>query len=276
MKSFFQLKIIVLLIVTCVPSSGFAAESPLSSAIRRVASQVREGITPIAVFDLDETLILTHGRKTLAIREVLPSLQARFPEEIARSFPTLSPSDLLKLPNAYDLEALFASFGIHNREFTTSVMKAMLPVYLSSKFMDFDSEVPCATSFVRELMRAGAYPIFVSSRYQSTQGVATQENLLQLRFVDAEIGYSLILRDDGVSSIDFKRAAFKAIHDIKSINGQPASTALVFENEPENLNAMSDAFPTADAFFIKGAFLKDESLHAPAKGHLTRIRDYCE
>ena len=44
----------------------------------------------------------------------------------------------------------------------------------------------------------------------------------------------------------------------------------VFENEPENMNALVELFPSAVSVFVKGAFLKPE----PVREEALQIRDF--
>jgi len=78
-----------------------------------------------------------------------------------------------------------------------------------------------------------------------------------------------------MGSIEFKRASFQYITDrLGPAHAPDAEVAFVFENEPENINAMVEYFPLADAFFIPGAFVQDE----PLKSSIVRLptESYCQ
>ncbi len=229
------------------------------------------------VFDLDETLVNSIPRRYLAYREVLPALVAALPSEteqasVARAVERLSLFGMERLSNRYDAVELFRSLGVLNAGFIREADRTMFRAYLHERYMDFDQEVPCATTFVRRMLRRGAHLFYVSSRSQSKQAEGTARSLRRLRMAEAGDAVEVILKQDGIESIDFKRQAFARVHAAKRLGGRPARVVGVFENEPENINAMLREFPEARAYFVTGAWLKREALLPGA----TMIRDYCE
>ena len=69
----------------------------------------------------------------------------------------------------------------------------------------------------------------------------------------------IILRPEGLSSIEFKRRSFDKIKGWTRDHGGVVAGA--FENEPENMNAMLEQFPGALHVFVSGAFLKNIPLN---------------
>jgi hypothetical protein len=77
-----------------------------------------------------------------------------------------------------------------------------------------------------------------------------------------------MLRPDGMSSIEFKKKSFQKVHEW--VSDHHATVIGTFENEPENMNAMVDQFPSAAHVFVEGAFV----LNLPLKPSVIKIRDY--
>ncbi len=242
--------------------SQLALADNLRSALAQVDSYWKQGRAPVAVFDLDETLVNSHFRKLLAYRDAVEVLAPRFPKE-AKAAAALTVYDFTEVANGYDITEIFKRIGVTNAAFIKEVDALMLPIYLSDKYMDFDSELPCATAFIRELQLRGVFVYFVSSRYKETQLEGTERSLLRMGMVRKGDSFEVILRPKGMSSIDFKTQTFQRI--------ARQDVALAFENEPENLNAMGDVFPEAGLYFVKGAEMKAE----PFRKLPVLIGDYC-
>jgi predicted secreted acid phosphatase len=137
--------------------------------------------------------------------------------------------------------------------------------------MDLDTEIPGAQRFIQFLLHEPRVKIFyVSSRFKETQQTATLKSLKKLGLLrkkrntdDLLLEPTLFLRNLNQSSIEFKTTAFNAIQ-----NWQTHSDVIaVFENEPENMNAMTSIFSQAEAYFMEGAFLKNEPI-LPSVHHL--------
>ena len=147
----------------------------------------------------------------------------------------------------------------------------MVDIYLSGRYTEFDTEIPCAVSFIRESMRAGAIVFFVTSRYEDTQMKSTKESLRKLRFYTNNGRGKIVLRKRGLSSIDFKKQTFEAIKNNSNINGKPTKVVFVMENEQENMNEMNEIFQNSNGIFVKGAFQKLE----PLTHKNLQIKNFC-
>lgn len=232
----------------------------------------------VFVFDLDETLIDSIPRRYLALHEaiqrVCPVLQA--PDDWSdlspdcKNYRSISLYDFYKLSNRYDTQQALKSLGIQDMELLSSIDKSMFSIYLSGNYIEFDQAYLGAVAFVQSLQKAGAEIYFVSSRSLEKQNTATRESLKKLGFIKNKGDSHVILKPDSQSSIDFKTESFEKI---KQIAEQKKAQVLgVFENEPENMNAMMRVFPKAKAVFVKGAMVKN----TPLEGKPALINDYLE
>ncbi len=229
------------------------------------------GIIPIVVFDLDETIVNSAPRRYLSYLEALSNeiLIDDYPD-LVKLAKKMTLFNIEKLKNTYDTKKLFNSLGIFDNIFIKRVFDIMFPIYLSNKYMLHDQVIPGANAYIRLLMQNGAFVVFISSRYEATQKKGTILSLKKHKFIKRGDSYKIILRPQGMSSIDFKNMAFKKVAGFKIINGTRAKVALVFENEPENMNAMLNWFTDAKAYFVKGAYIKKEKLEK----NVENIRDY--
>jgi len=243
---------------------------------KAIQSRARGNI-PVAVFDLDETLVNSTPRRYLALQSALPALAAQFPAEVEK-LRSVRLEHLLSLQNRYSITELLAKAGIQNAQFQSQLDAQFVPHYLSSEYIAFDRDIACGAKFIRDLVKMGVVPVYISSRYARTQMAGTVANLQELQITRPNETYRIILRPDGMSSIDFKKMAFAKVKSLGSELGKPVDIVLAVENEPENMNAMTAEFPEAYRFFVKGAFLKDEPLqfpaHAKSRGPFL-IQNYC-
>ncbi len=258
--------------------SWVAQAEDVSRVIYPRAIQSRsQGRLPVAVFDLDETLVNSTPRRFLSFLRALPALQAQFPQEAAK-LKGLRLEHFFTLRNRYSTAETLAAFGIQNAQFQAQLETQFLIHYLSGDWIAFDRDMPCGTALIRDLQKMGVLPVFISSRYASSQLAATLASLKELGITRENEPFRVVLRPDGMSSIDFKKMAFAKVRELGKEFGKPVDVILAAENEPENMNAMTAEFPTATKFFIKGAYLKEETLVMPPSARTLGpflINHYC-
>lgn|GEM_PF-5529061 len=244
-----------------------ASASPILDQIRDHVAQLKSGII---IMDLDETVIDTHGRKYLSYFEahqVLCDKGLNTSEECEKAL-GLSLIDFYRLDNGYSWQQLMSRLQLPNSDFVGTFNKKMVEFYLSGKWMETDTPMPGANSYVRELKRLGAQVFFVSSRYSDIQSLSTHEQLTRLGFIQNNNFSNIILRSRGEDSLTFKKAAVQKIAQYAKLQDIPVIG--LFENEPENLNAWKKAFPDATAVLIKGNILIPTELSSG----ITIVEDY--
>jgi hypothetical protein len=257
----------------------------LDQILPRIQHNQAQNITSILVFDLDETLILTSARKAVALKSTINttwinnctppshlSFTAAECESLKNTLPLLSARGLNQSQNAYDLSSYLKQLGLTlSAEHESQIKQQAIDLYMQPTEMDLDTEIPGAQRFIQFLLHEPRVKIFyVSSRFKETQQTATLKSLKKLGLLrkkrntdDLLLEPTLFLRNLNQSSIEFKTTAFNAIQ-----NWQTHSDVIaVFENEPENMNAMTSIFSQAEAYFMEGAFLKNEPI-LPSVHHL--------
>ena len=254
MKTF----ILPLLMMVGLPSA-WARSKILNHVLQRAATSDRMGAIPVVVMDLDETLIDSTLRRFEAYQDSVRTLCGKDRTGDCGKSAGLNISEFLSLPNRYDQNPLFDQVGISKGAWSAQLNDSAIKIYLSGKWIELDQATPGATEYIQELRKLHAKIFFVTSRWKTSQGAATLASLQHLgMWSEDDHDDSLILRPAGMSSIDFKRISYKMINDWRE-----AHDALIvgaFENEPENMNAMVDAFPGATHVFVTGAFIQNEPL----------------
>lgn len=255
-----------------VMSSACALASPILEQIKNEVAQKKAGLI---IMDLDETVIDTHGRKYHSYLEAHRKLCGAPATTLMNPVSTdcekslgISQIDFYRSHNGYSSAELMKRLQIQDQNFMNEFDKIMVPLYLSGKWMDIDTSLPGASTYVRELKRSGAEVFFISSRYIDTQGEATFAQLERLGFIEKDDRTHVILRKRGEDSLAFKTAAVKQVAQQSQETGIPV--VALFENEPENLNAWKKAFPLAQGILIKGNILVPTT---PAP-EITTVDDY--
>lgn len=247
----------VLLSAICSICAFKVEASLVNKASIHISKIASEGYAPIIVTDIDETIVNSSARRLMAYKELANKLTDKI---IADKLNSIKLQDIESLKNTYDSKALLGKVGITDERKISEIEKEMVDIYLSGRYTEFDTEIPCAVAFIREAMRAGSLVFFVTSRYEDTQMKSTKESLRKLGAYTNNGRGKIILRKRGMSSIDFKKRTFENIKNITNINGKPTKIVFIMENEPENMNAMNETFPNAKGIFVKGAYQKAEAL----------------
>jgi hypothetical protein len=250
-------------------SASFAAAPVPQAELRLVETRVSEtfkkGQTPVLIFDLDETLIDSTPRKYMALRDAVKEICGYMNDHYDYVYPAvctqgihIHQSQIYALSNRYALSELFTISSSYQKEILDDFMDRVFTFYLSGKHLELDREIPGAVSFVRKMRELGAKLYFVSSRSDSSQREGTLASLRTLGMDAPTLEQEVILKPDGMRSLEFKQKTFAMIHQ------QPGEVVGVFENEPENINAMIQEFPHAQAYLIRGAWLIEGDVDARA------------
>lgn len=253
-------KIFVLLLVfTSLAGSASSWSFPVHRLQAEIKRITQSGRKPVAVVDLDETVIHTIRRKVMSYKAAITRGQVMFgmkyPTEtqiLLRTSETKLLDLMYQLPNLYDSKAWLGRLGIQNELFRADFDKAMLAIYLSDEWVHLDRAFHGAQALLESFYRVGGEVYFVSSRYRAKQHDSTVHRLLLSKLYRNPLQSHVILREDNESSLDFKVRAFQ---HIRQQTQNFYTVALVAENEPENLNAMMSMFPTAMPVFVVGAVL---------------------
>lgn len=268
--SFQRLSVFILLFLVVFAHSAWSMPWGLQAIVAEIQSDADQGMIPIVVTDLDETIIDSTPRRYLSFRDSLRTICGDHRKDDCAKISGINLIDIFKQPNRYDDAELFRGIGIRSEMLISELAMQGTQFYLSGRHLEADQAIPGALEFVQALQDAGARIFYVSSRYQDTQLNGTLASLRELGFEATPSKENVILRPRDQDSLAFKKASFERIRSWAKENH--ASVKLVMENEPENMNAMMDTFPDAQAIFVEGAYLKGEKVRPQA----LKIRNFRE
>jgi hypothetical protein len=220
----------------------------LSHVVREVKAVAAQGKKAIVLFDLDDTLINTRERTLRIIHDFArqgSDSQNWKPEHLAK-LGALSVGDI-----HYQIADTLKAQGIADSDLESALSSFWLLRFFTNPYCEGDVQNLGAAQYTREVVQAGGTVIYLSGRDTPRMGPGTVKNLRQGGFPMEATNTLLMLKPDkNIPDFDFKRDSLAAIAAMGVVLG-------VFENEPANLNAMSEAFPSAQAIFL-------DTIHSPA------------
>lgn len=208
----------------------------LQSVHTAVQEAARHGRRPVVVFDLDHTLFDGRPRTLRILQEF--AAQADDADLAAK---------ITALPAArvyYDLRATLANAGITEATTVAAATEFWRERFFSDAYVVMDVALAGAAAYVRSLHAAGAQVVYLTGRWAPTMLVGTVAALQTAGMPVGIAGTHLILKPDPMQEdATFKRDALAAIAALGRV-------VAVFENEPENLRLLADAFPKAIPVFL--------------------------
>lgn len=263
---------LLIVILLGFSSQTHAVEGNASRVLNQIEKRIQGVQKPIFIFDLDETIVDSMVRRYLsyqdAINEECPDRDDPIWEKSCRSASLVTVSDFLSLPNRYNDRDLFLGRGVVSSVFDV-LFKRALEIYLSDRWIaESDSFIPGGGRFMKKIEQLGGEIFYASSRSHSNQLKGTLDSLYRLGLLAPGEEWRVRLKPEGEKSLDFKLRLFTEIAQYAARTG--GEVVGVFENEPENMNAMIELFPNAVSVFVKGAYLKHEPVHPQA----IQIRDF--
>src|SRR5690606_11964712 len=186
------------------------ASPVLDGLVKEIESQGKG----IVIMDVDETILDTHSRKYQAYLASVKLHCGHFEELEKKSSDCekligLSKIDFYKMSNGYSSYELLARLGISWSELAQKITVSMIDFYLSGRWLEEDSPISGANTFVRRLKRAGATVYFVTSRFEDTQKESSLMRLKELGFLQTGEEDKIIFRKQNEESQAFKARALE-------------------------------------------------------------------
>jgi hypothetical protein len=216
-------------------SQGRSAEAIADALFRSIDASQSSGHTPLAVFDVDDTLIDCRYRKSLVFHAFAQeeSTRRRWPDDSQR-LRAHSWQDL-----KYRVHDNLHPLSITDKIFGEELLGYWLKHYFTYPYLIQDRAFPGAQAFVRACVDRGAHIVYLTARDHPGMYQGTIEALAKLGFPLHQPSIHVMLKPEvSVSDHHFKVAA---LEDIAALGEVVAS----FENELSNLNAMAERFPDA-------------------------------
>lgn len=195
---------------------------------------------PIVVIDVDDTLVDVRYRKLQIYNDFVdqPQIKEMYPVE-RYAVKTMQIHDV-----TYEPGTEFPGLGITDKEFTKAAVDFWKKVFLTNSYLKYEQAIGGASQFVRELVQSGATVIYLTGRNEPDMGKGTVQELVGLGFPLGKSAHLMMKPNAKMDDLKFKKGAFDNIEKLGTVVG-------VIENEPRNINAMVDRFPTARPIFLK-------------------------
>jgi hypothetical protein len=210
----------------------------LDEILEHSGEELARGREPVMIFDLDDT-IFDAGSRTLAILKSLsvdPELRDDF-SGLEQKLSNLVNNDI-----HYDLSDNLDMLAITDKDLRDKATN-----YWNERFFlscDLDAIHPRAKDFVLKSHAKGAHIVYLTGRDEPRMKDCTMESF-RLNGLPVDERATLMLKPHkDLSDVEFKQAAFKTIEQLGSVIAG-------FDNEPANVNAMSQYFPQAEIIFIE-------------------------
>ncbi|MEZ4223046.1 MAG: HAD family hydrolase [Polyangiaceae bacterium] len=209
----------------------------LSAALERIAKTQGER-APVAVFDLDGTLVDNRPRTSAILHELAEKWSSTHPRE-ADILRTIRYGEL-----DYLLEGNLRGAGIGEDGLIAEAIDYWRSRFFFDECMRHDVALDGALSFVRACHDAGAIVVYFTGRDLPNMALGTLASLRDLGFPIGVPGTELVLKPNAeISDADFKR-------DFTPKLGRRGVLTAAFDNEPGNCNIFKELFPALDVFLV--------------------------
>ncbi len=193
---------------------------------------------PVAVFDLDGTLVDNRPRTSAIMHELAEKWSTSRPRE----------ADLLRGIRYENLDYLLEG-NLRGVGVTDDALVAEAIEYWRSRFffddcMRHDIALKGALPFVKACHEAGAIVAYFTGRDLPNMALGTLASLRDLGFPIGVPGTELVLKPNAeMSDAEFKRELTPKL-------GRRGVLTAAFDNEPGNCNIFRELFPTTDVFLV--------------------------
>ena len=221
------------------PSLPQDAQTELLRRLCIRAAELREGPrTPVAVFDLDGTLMDNRPRSVAIFRELADAWMHRHPEE-ARAIRKSRPDEL-----AYAVTDSLTRLGVRTSELLEEATSFWKERFFRDAYLVHDIAIAGAPAFVHELYRAGANIVYLTGRDLPLMGLGSWTSLRDLGFPIGVVGTELVCKPDAaIHDETYKR-------DIAPALARVGEVFAAFDNEPGNCNVFRRQFPSCASVLL--------------------------
>ena len=229
-------------------SSGATGYSPkaLTAVIKKAKASTARGHHPVALFDLDDTLITTRDRTLRILFDFVKqtAVQARFPRETAQV-------RMLTVPMIhYSLNDTLKGVGITQPEFVSAANDFWNRTFFTNEYSAGDIATEGAATYLSELVKAGSKIVYLTGRDSPRMHDGTLISLKRNHFPTSDRNTLLLMKPNAaMDDLEFKKQSFAQVASLGEVVG-------AFENEPANINAMAAYFQGSIPIFL-------DTIHSP-------------
>lgn len=200
----------------------------------------RNGLGPVVIFDLDDTLLSTARRHLRILREYAAWAQRR-PQRVEDAFRLIQiePQDL-----RYAITDTAKAAGVSDPRILEELRGFWFERFFKNGYLGADEPLAGAADYCQDLVSAGARVAYMTGR-DETMREGTLSALARHGFpVPDGRGAELVLKPRfDTPDLEFKAEALRGL----AVSGIVAGG---FENEPAHINLFYEAFPGARMVFV--------------------------
>lgn len=209
------------------------SQSHLGPEMQRLrGAAVASGSTPLALLDIDLTLVDNANRNRAIWRDWMGTLVGRWPGAQDRA------TQAETMPIVFGVAENMKTLGVHDRSLQEEGFRFWLKAFFSDEYARLDEPLDGATEAVQCLLQAGVTVAYVTARPERMVPV-TVECLTRMGFPVGVAGTILATRPRAAESDEeAKGAAYEWLGAL----GTPILNA---DNEPGHVNVTCERFPEA-------------------------------
>jgi hypothetical protein len=211
----------------------------LGGILDRVRAARRpHGPAPVAIFDLDGTLMDNRPRVVAIIRE-LGATWERVHPEAAAACGRANPDDIV-----YGFIDNLKHLGIVDPALHEEGLEFWKGRFFTDAHQRYDIEVIGAREYVHAVHDAGAIVVYLTGRDLPGMALGSFASLRDLGFPIGVLGAELVVKP----TFEMPDAAFK--REVAPSIARLGELVAVFDNEPANVNLFLETHPTATGVFL--------------------------
>jgi hypothetical protein len=193
---------------------------------------------PVAVFDLDGTLMDNRPRVVAIIHELGAVWETSHPEA-ALACARAKPDDIV-----YGFIENLKHLGVTDPKLAEEGLEFWKSRFFTDAHQRYDIEVKGAREYVRAIRDAGAIVVYLTGRDLPGMSLGSFASLRDLGFPIGVLGAELVVKP----TFEMPDAAFK--REVAPDISRLGELVCVFDNEPANVNLFLEVHPHAAAVFI--------------------------
>ncbi len=231
----------------------------------RIEAEKKAGAQPVLLLDLDSTLYHVESRSHQILKEWIEDPESKNHGPIRDRIAALTPDQI-----GYSLKDTFGKIGLSlSDEGMDAVLRSTQKFwnrrFFTNEYLAFDHAYPGAPEFVQHAYELGTEIVYLTGRDEPGMGKGTYARLVADRFPIHRPRTRLMLKKN--FELDDLEHKSKAAETVRTLGNLVAS----FENEPPNLIALSDIFPSAMHVFVDTVYSERPAL---PKAGLFRITSF--
>lgn len=215
----------------------------------------------LAIFDLDGTLLNYAARTKGILEHLCIQAEGNSSEDLRR---------IRELPLQgvrYYIEETLRENGLGDSELFDHFVEGWKRLFFSDDFLHFDTLVPGAVDFVREIYELGVTLIYLTGRDRENMFLGTVGSLYRHGFPIGVERTELLMKPKGeIDNREFKISVFDYLKRRGRVIG-------FFEDDADLLNLAAGYFPEAILVFVRGGQSPDS---AALESGIFTVEDFTE